>query len=158
MPDKNPFPEDFGSVLPVQYFDPLKRRKFPDGEHRLLLAVLEDAVRCYLTDLNGGSLQQRLRFAEVRCWFFAPYDRRGLFAFESICALLEIDIEVFRRRLGSISLRDLPSRRMRWVGRVGARTVALRVDNTTSENDSLARLPACDISKGYRLDDYKGSE
>ena len=38
--------KDFsGAILLVQYFDLIKRRKFLDGERRLLFAVLEEAVR-----------------------------------------------------------------------------------------------------------------
>ena len=106
--------KDFsGAILPVQYFDLIKRRKFLDGERRLLFAVLEEAVHTYLTNMKGGSRDRRIRFAEVRRWFYSPSDR-GLFAFESICDLLGIAPGIFRRRLSSISLYDLPSRRLRW--------------------------------------------
>ncbi len=108
-------PEDFSDViLPVQYFEPFKRRKFLGGERRLLLAVLEDAVSIYLTSMNGRSRKQRIRFAEVRSWFYPRSDQRGLFAFESICDQLAIDAGIFRRRLGSLSPSHLPSRRLRW--------------------------------------------
>ena len=111
-------PEDFdGPILPAQYFESMKRPKLLVGEYRLLLAVLEDAVRCYLTDINGRSKEQRARFAEVRRWFYSSGDaeQQALFAFESICDLLGIDPGVVRRRLGSISLGELPWRRLRWV-------------------------------------------
>ncbi|HVB79364.1 MAG TPA: hypothetical protein VNE82_05355 [Candidatus Binataceae bacterium] len=100
-----------GSILPVQYFAPIKRRKLVNGECRLLLAVLEDAVRSYLSNVNGSSREQRVQLAEVWRWFYASDGPQGLFAFESICDLLEIDAGIFRKRLGAIGLRDLPSRR-----------------------------------------------
>ena len=90
-------PDDFrlehfsGVILPMQYFDPIKRRKVLDGERQLLFAVLQEAVRTYLTNMNGQSRERRIRFVEVRSWFYSPTDRQGLFAFESICDLLEID-------------------------------------------------------------------
>jgi hypothetical protein len=110
-------PEDFdGPILPVQYFESMKRPKLLVGEYRLLLAVLEDAVRCYLTDINGRSKEQRTRFAEVRSWFYSSGDteQQALFAFESICDLLGINAGVVRKRLASISLGELPWRRLRW--------------------------------------------
>jgi len=103
------------AMLPTQYFDRIKRSKFLDGERRLLLAVLEEAVRSYLKNINCRSMKQWTRFTEVRHWFESHTDSQGLFAFESICDLLEIDPGVFRRRLTSLSRRDLPSRRLRQV-------------------------------------------
>jgi len=53
--DRTMLPDDLslkhlsGAILPVQYFDPIKWWKFLDGERRLLFAVLEEAVRTYLT-------------------------------------------------------------------------------------------------------------
>ena len=96
-----------GTILPVHYFDLIKRRKFLDGERLLMFAVLEDAVHSYLADINDRSRVQRARFADVRRWFYAPSDHQALFAFESICGLLAIDAGIFRKRLGSLSLRDL---------------------------------------------------
>lgn len=100
-----------GPILPVQYFEPLKRRTLLNGERRLLLAVLEDAVRSYLSNMNRTSTEQRLQFAEVQRWFYAPGGSHGLFAFETICELLGIDANIFRKRLGSIGIRNLPSHR-----------------------------------------------
>jgi len=102
-----------GAILPVQYFDLINRRKFLNGERRLLLAVLEEALRTYLSNLKGRSREQRIRFAEVHCWFYSPCRPQSLFAFESVCDLLGIAPGILRTRLTSISLRDLPSRHLR---------------------------------------------
>lgn len=101
------------AILPAQYFGNAKGRKRFEGEYRLLLAVLDQAVRSYLASMRGRTAQQRLEFEELRRWFYAPRStaRQGLFAFESICDQLEIDACMLRRRLGSISIRDLPTRR-----------------------------------------------
>ena len=40
------FEPDF--VVPVQFYDLIRRSAFLDGETRLVFAVLEDAVRTYL--------------------------------------------------------------------------------------------------------------
>lgn len=141
--------EDFSeAILPVQYFELIKRRKFLGGERHLLLAVLEEAVRCYLTNMNGRSREQVIRFAEVRRWFYPRSDQQGLFAFESICDLLGIDADIFRRRLGSISLRDLPSRRVRWVPSVARqRNHALRSQHANSKQD-FGTAPGIEVSNG----------
>jgi hypothetical protein len=103
------------AILPAQYFGNAKGRKLLEGEYRLLLAVLEQAVRSYLASMKGRTGQQRLDFEELRRWFYAPRSTapQGLFAFESICDLLGIDADMLRRRLGSISIRDLPTHRQR---------------------------------------------
>jgi hypothetical protein len=106
--------EDFGaSILPVQYSTSVRGRKLVEGEYRLLLAVLEDALRCYLNNLNPRSPQQRLRFAEARDWFYSRWDvrQRAPIPFEYICDQLGIEANVFRSRLNSISIRDLPTHR-----------------------------------------------
>lgn len=111
----HPFPELSlealgGPILPVQYFEPLKRRTLLNGERRLLLAVLEDAVRSYLSNMNRTGTEQRRQFAEVERWFYARDGSQALFAFESICDLLGIDANIFRKRLGSTGIRNLPAR------------------------------------------------
>lgn len=106
--------EDFGGgILPVQYFNRLKRGKVADGECRLLLAVLEQAVRSYLANMNAGSRERRVAFEEVHRWFYSPSNTepQGLFAFESICDMLGFEADLLRRRLRSISICNLPTRR-----------------------------------------------
>jgi hypothetical protein len=99
------------TILPAQYYS--ARRKIPEGEYRLLVAVLEHAVRSYLANRNARTSQQRLAFDEVRHWFYASdrADSNGLFTFESICELLEIDAQALRERLNSITIRTLPMHR-----------------------------------------------
>jgi hypothetical protein len=99
------------SILPAQYYP--TRRKIPEGEYRLLVAVLEHAVRSYLANRNARTSQQRLAFDEVRHWFYASdkADPSGLFTFESICELLEIDAQALRERLNSITIHILPMHR-----------------------------------------------
>jgi hypothetical protein len=106
--------ENFGTdILPVQYWTSLKTHKAVEGERRLWLAVLEDAVRCYLANRNPRDAQQRMVFAEARDWF---YPRRNVphhapVSFEDVCDELGIDAEAFRGRLNSINVRDLPTHR-----------------------------------------------
>jgi hypothetical protein len=88
------------SVLPCQYNDMIRRPANPPGEHRLLWAVLEDAIRCYLANQRSASRARRLAYEEARAWLF---DRRGegLFAFEEVCDQLSIDAAALRKGLKS---------------------------------------------------------
>jgi hypothetical protein len=95
---------------------------------RLMLAVLEDAVRCYLTYANSRSRAQRRLFIEAEGWLM---DRKadGAFAFENICETLGIDPNCLREGLRQWRLKELdgmnPRRLTRrspvtGVGRIGA--------------------------------------
>lgn len=109
---------DFGgTLLPVQYYQLIRRHAPLGGEMRLLYAVLEDAMRCYLTTYNARSRYQRIRFIEARNWFeprpsWAPA-ATGLFAFEPLCEALEIDPQAVRKFLATMTVADVPTRRHR---------------------------------------------
>jgi hypothetical protein len=86
------------TLLPSQFFDRVRRRTEHDGERRLMIAVLEDAVDVYrkqaaATDERGAQL-----FAEAEEWIEDP-DRSWLFSFQNICDVLDIDADYLRRGL-----------------------------------------------------------
>src|SRR5580693_9898540 len=60
---------DAGLLLPGQYADLVRRNHVIEGELKLLLAVLEDAIRCYLRNVNAKEGEHRRDFVEVRNWF-----------------------------------------------------------------------------------------
>jgi hypothetical protein len=110
--------DDFGGVLmPVQYYQLVRRHTPLHGEFRLLYAVLEDAIRCYVSTRHAHSRLQRVRFLEVRNWFGPrpPSAPRpiGLFAFEPLCEALGIEPEAVRRCLDSLDVESIPTRRHR---------------------------------------------
>jgi hypothetical protein len=86
----------------VRHADPLAR-----GERRLMLAVLEDALRTVLSARVGRSSnawpQEELR------WFTSE-DRSHPFAFEVICDVLDLDASWLRRRLRADARRNRPYR------------------------------------------------
>ena len=73
------------------------------GERRLMLAVLEDALRTVLRARLGRSSDTWVR--EELCWFMSE-DRSHPFAFEVICDVLDLDASWLRRRLRSDARRD----------------------------------------------------
>jgi hypothetical protein len=109
------FEPDF--LVPVQFFDLTRRRSMLDGETRLVFAVLEDAVRCYVKNVNSSRRSDREQFEEVQRWFHAEAGSHSPFSFEYICDVLEIEPAALRQRLGSMSVKDLPTKQMRSVGR-----------------------------------------
>jgi len=104
---KHPDGRDYDTLLPVQYYHGVAGRTSPTGEFKLFYAILEDALRCYVKAKNCRSGAKRADFVAARAWFFT----RGMphvFAFESVCAFLDIDAECLRARLESLSPEDLP--------------------------------------------------
>ncbi len=74
------------------------RSKPLQGERRLMLAVLWDAVDCYRRGCRTSDPATRLLFDETRTWVEST-DRRAIFSFESICDYLGIDADYLRRGL-----------------------------------------------------------
>jgi hypothetical protein len=98
-----------GSILPSQYNDLVRRRSSGfEGERRLLWAVLEDAIDTYLANMDCATAKQRNEFDEICGWFYAPKDQpAGLFSFESICDMLEIDAPSLLKGIESIRKREM---------------------------------------------------
>lgn len=109
------FEPDF--LVPVQFFDLTRRRSMLDGETRLVFAVLEDAVRCYVKTVNSSRRSDLDQFDEVRRWFHAEPGSRSPFSFDYVCDVLGIDAASLRGRLGLLRASDLPTKQMRSVGR-----------------------------------------
>ena len=65
------------------------------GEHRLMVAILEDAVSIHVKSLSGGCVTRR-DVREAREWL-ASRDRSLPFGFESICDVLGLDPSYIRR-------------------------------------------------------------
>jgi len=105
---------DAGLLLPGQYVDLVRRNHVIEGELKLLLAVLEDAIRCYLRYANSKDGERRREFVEVRTWFEGkrPSARSAdIFSFENLCAALSIEPRYLLDRLRVLTIGDLPSRR-----------------------------------------------
>ena len=83
-------------LLPSQHFG---ARNPPAPELRLMVAVVQDAIKCiekyrFATDHRGRRL-----FDEVTQWLGAK-ETGWLYSFESICEVLGLDANAVRRRLG----------------------------------------------------------
>jgi hypothetical protein len=95
-------------VLPVQHFNP-PRKLAP--EHRLMMAVVDDALRCIERHRCSTKARGRRLFQEVKEWLLAE-DPHLPYSFEHICAVLDLDADAVRERL-----RLVPERPPRWVSR-----------------------------------------
>ena len=86
------------TILPLQYFERMRRNAFLQGEKKLLLAVLEDAVGCFQKYSFAHDKKGRARFEDAEHWIMEESDD-GVFSFNAVCELLEIDPDYLRRGL-----------------------------------------------------------
>jgi len=104
-------------VLPAQLDDLRKGHLLP--EHRLMLAVLEDAVHCYQVSCACDDPAPARLFRETAEWF-ASDETTSPFCFLTICQAFGIDPDYLRAGLRRWSERHRKNDRR------GARTVPLR--------------------------------
>jgi hypothetical protein len=75
------------------------RRKLPlQPERTLLLAILEDGVRCYQENIYASGGKRRTLFEEARDWLFSD-DTEWFCSFVSVCTLLNLEPNYIRRGL-----------------------------------------------------------
>ena len=121
------------SLLPDQYFSGEARFPGLDGERRLMLAVLEDAVFVYQSYALARDPEKRQECVAAHEWIESP-DTSWPFSFDNICNVLGIEPEYIRSGLRSRSVRargsSLPQREPRIVPllnrREGGRSVTAR--------------------------------
>jgi hypothetical protein len=85
------------TLLSTQYFENLRRRAALEPEKRLMLAILEDGIHCYLDNFAAsGSKGQRL-FEDAAAWIVESSD--WVFSFESVCNALDLNPAYVRQGL-----------------------------------------------------------
>jgi hypothetical protein len=85
-------------LIPVQLSDPIAVRLRMSGECRLLWAVLEDAIECYLRYVDHPSAAMRELFQEAQDWLEAK-EGEDLCSFIGLCGVFQIDPDYLRRGL-----------------------------------------------------------
>ena len=91
------------TLLPSQYFDRFRRRNQLDGERRLMLAVLEDAVDMYRKHCGAHGRNRQL-FLDAEDWI-DDNDRTWVFSFLNLCDVLDLDGDYLRRGLHALKAR-----------------------------------------------------
>ena len=69
-----------------------------EGERRLLIAVLEDALHCFQKYAGAVDRRGRQRFVEAEEWFMEP-DSKAKLTFEYICETGGLDADSIRANL-----------------------------------------------------------
>jgi len=86
------------TLLPSQYFDRIRRRASSDGERRLMVAILEDAVDVYRKQAGARDRKRRQLFEDAEGWIESA-DKSWIFSYENICEVLGIDPTYLRKGL-----------------------------------------------------------
>ena len=86
------------AILPAQFFQSLRTKGRFDGERRLMIAVLEDAVNCFMKQIHATDPKARQLFLDAEEWI-AAHDRTWFFAFENVCDTLDLSPEYLREGL-----------------------------------------------------------
>jgi hypothetical protein len=86
------------TLLPSQYFDRIRRKASADGERRLMVAILEDAVDVYRKQAGARDRKRRQLFEDAEAWIESS-DTSWIFSYENICDVLGIDATYLRKGL-----------------------------------------------------------
>jgi hypothetical protein len=86
------------SLLPVEFFQLMRRKTILEPETKLMLAILADAIDCVRNNLLGRRMKTKRLFNEAAAWIFAV-DTEWIFSFDNICEHLALDPMCVRRDL-----------------------------------------------------------
>jgi hypothetical protein len=107
------------ALLPIQYFETLRRRTPLEPEKRLMWAVLEDAIETYQNHFLCRQGKPNGDVDELEDWILDS-DTRWLFSFHNICETLEINPQYLRRGLLTWKEKHLDANAEAKTGRAGA--------------------------------------
>ena len=116
-------------ILPEQFFEGARRDSQASGEKALMLAVLEDGIRCFQEHLRNPRSNPRLLSREAEDWIRAA-DYDWPFSFNNVCETLGIDPSALRgallgwkaKRLAEDENRGVPTPTAKKVYRLHLRT------------------------------------
>ena len=95
-------------LLPLQYYETLRRSHQLESYKLLMFAVLKDAVDNYMNYLNSPTKKGQGRFREGEQWIDCE-DKVWLFSFDNVCEALGIDPDYMRRGLHQWKARNAAS-------------------------------------------------
>jgi len=86
------------TLLPIQYFEAMRRKHLLEGEKRLILSVLEDSIECFMKCIDASTSKGQRLFRDADEWI-AHEDKRWVFSFDNVCDMLDINPEYMRTGL-----------------------------------------------------------
>ena len=86
------------TLLPIQYFEAMRKKHLLEGEKRLILSVLEDAIECFMKCIDASTSKGQRLFRDADEWI-AHEDKHWVFSFDNVCDMLDINPEYMRMGL-----------------------------------------------------------
>ncbi len=86
------------AMLPAQFFAVLHGRGDLSAERRLVVAVLEDALHCFLKHVDAANPKQRQLFLDAEEWIMGD-NPTWFFSFPNVCDTLGLDPDYMREGL-----------------------------------------------------------
>jgi hypothetical protein len=96
------------TLLPIQYFEAMRRKHLLEGEKRLILSVLEDAIECFMKCIDSPTNKGQKLFRDAEEWINLQ-DKHWVFSFDNVCDMLDIHPEYMRRGLRAWKEKKLAS-------------------------------------------------
>lgn len=96
------------TLLPIQYFEAMRRKHLLEGEKRLILSVLEDGIECFMKYLNSPTNKGQKLFRDAEEWINLQ-DKHWIFSFDNVCDMLDINPDYMRSGLQSWKQKKLAS-------------------------------------------------
>ena len=127
------------TLLPIQYFEAMRRKHLLEGEKRLVLSVLEDAVECFMKCIDSSTNKGQRLFREAEEWINLE-DKKWVFSFDNVCDMLDINPEYMRRGLKGWKERKLVAMQRAAEARAEAAAAELAVEG--------ANTPAAPVVEG----------
>jgi hypothetical protein len=129
------------TLLPIQYFEAMRRKHLLEGEKRLILSVLEDAIECFMKCMDSATNKGQRLYREADEWISLE-DKFWVFSFDNVCDMLDINPEYMRR-----GLRDWKQRKVEAVQRAAeARAEAAARAEIDSANGIVAQPEAVAVA------------
>jgi hypothetical protein len=94
------------TLLPIQYFEAMRRKHLLEGEKRLVLSVLEDAIECFMKCIDSSTKKGQRLFRDAEEWITLE-DKKWVFSFDNICEMPDINPEYLRGGLREWKVRQL---------------------------------------------------
>jgi hypothetical protein len=123
------------TLLPIQYFEAMRKKHLLEGEKRLILSVLEDAIECFMKCIDASTSKGQRLFRDADEWI-AHEDKRWVFSFDNVCDMLDINPEYMR-----MGLRKWKDKRLDAIARRRAQMV-LEAEHAAAEAALAPVAPA----------------
>lgn len=85
-------------LLPTQYYETTRRKRFLEPEKKLMLAILEDAIWCYQSGLLARGKRRKRLFSEAQEWIMEE-NSSWIFSFDNVCDVLGFNPKYVRAGL-----------------------------------------------------------